>query len=158
MREHDSALFALVYALHRVSPRSRVFAFSTSLHEITAELQGRAYPRAAAAVLPALGPAGGGTRIGSCLSDFNRRYGLLVRAETSLVVLSDGWDRDDTGRLGAELRALEGRAHRVIWVNPHAATDGFEPRTSGMQAALPHIDFLLAPDDFRRRGPLGSRA
>ncbi|HYM40400.1 MAG TPA: VWA domain-containing protein [Thermoplasmata archaeon] len=158
MREHDSDLFALVYALHRSCPRSRVFAFSTDLHEITPGLRGRGYPRAAAAVLPTLGAAGGGTRIGACLGEFVQRYGLLVRSETAVVILSDGWDRDDLGRLGLELRAIRRRAHRVVWVNPHAATEGFEPRTAGMMAALPHIDFLLAPDDFRSRGPLHDRS
>ncbi len=158
MREHDSDLFALVYALHRASPRSRVFAFSTELREVTPSLRGLAYPRAAAAVLPTLGSAGGGTRIGTCLEEFDRRYGLLVRPETAVVVLSDGWDRDEAGLMGAELRRIRRRAHRVVWVSPYAAREGFEPQTSGLLAALPHIDFLLAPDDFRGRGSFRSHA
>lgn len=157
MREHDGDLFALVYALHRASPRSRVFAFSTDLREITPGLRGLAYPRAAAAVLPSLGSAGGGTRIGSCLREFDRRYGLVVRPETAVVVVSDGWDRDEADLLGAELRRLRRRAHRIVWVSPYAAKEGFEPRTSGLLAALPHIDFLLAPDDFRGRSLFRSR-
>jgi len=35
-------------------------------------------------------------------------------------------------------------AHRVIWVNPRAATEGFAPLAGGMAAALPRVDVLLS--------------
>ena len=35
-------------------------------------------------------------------------------------------------------------AHRVVWVNPHAARPGFAPSTAGMTAALPYVDDLVA--------------
>ena len=35
-------------------------------------------------------------------------------------------------------------AHRVVWLNPLAADPRYEPLTRGMQAALPHVDHLLA--------------
>jgi uncharacterized protein with von Willebrand factor type A (vWA) domain len=31
-------------------------------------------------------------------------------------------------------------AHRVVWVNPLKATEGYEPLARGMAAALPHVD------------------
>ncbi|HEY7588412.1 MAG TPA: VWA domain-containing protein [Thermoplasmata archaeon] len=156
MKEHDSGLFALVYALHRTSPRSRVFAFSTGLHEITERFRGRAYPRTALAVLPVLDAAEGGTRIGTCLSDFRRRFGPLVRPETTVVILSDGWDLGEGPLLGEELERLRRRAHLVAWISPYAARPGFEPLTSGLKEALPHVDLLLAPEHFTSRGALRS--
>jgi uncharacterized protein with von Willebrand factor type A (vWA) domain len=41
----------------------------------------------------------------------------------------------------AQLRRL---ARAVFWVNPHAGVDGYLPVQSGIAAALPFIDRLLA--------------
>jgi uncharacterized protein with von Willebrand factor type A (vWA) domain len=60
------------------------------------------------------------------------------------VVFSDGWERGDTGLLGEQLAHLRRLAHAVFWVNPHAGRAGYAPVQSGIVAALPHIDRLLA--------------
>ncbi len=153
MREHDSELFAIAYSLHRSVRRSRVFAFSTRLEEITGLFRGRAYPRAADAVSQTLGSAGGGTRIGRCLEDFMREYGALIRPWTTLVVLSDGWDLGETDLLGRVLERLHQRCHLLVWVNPYANEPDFQPATAGMQAALPHLDSFLAPLNFESARP-----
>ena len=41
-------------------------------------------------------------------------------------------------------RRLRRLAHRVIWVNPHAGAGGYRPVQSGIAAALPHLDSLVA--------------
>lgn len=157
MQEHDSDLFALVYALQRATRRARVFAFSTDLEELTERLRAEAYLRATKAVGRSLGPAGGGTRIGRSLQEFNRRYGALIHRWTTLVILSDGWDLGETDVLGRELERLSRRAHRLVWINPYARDPRFEPATVGMQTALPYVDVLLGPRDFesRNRFPAG---
>jgi uncharacterized protein len=35
-------------------------------------------------------------------------------------------------------------AHRIVWVNPRKAAEGFEPLTGGMAAAVPHIDAFVS--------------
>jgi uncharacterized protein with von Willebrand factor type A (vWA) domain len=60
------------------------------------------------------------------------------------VILSDGWDRGDPDVLAAEMARLRRAAHRVVWLNPLAASPTYQPLTRGMQAALPHTDHLLA--------------
>ncbi|MEK6912306.1 MAG: VWA domain-containing protein [Candidatus Thermoplasmatota archaeon] len=122
MREHDDALLALVYTLHRVSRRTRVFGFSTGLEEITGHLAGRPYPVAARDASRVLGPAGGGTRIGRCLAEFRRRYGRLVHSRTTVLVVSDGWDLGDPVALGRELEYYDQPVVRKV-VNESAATD-----------------------------------
>lgn len=158
MREHDDALLALVYTLHRVSRRTRVFGFSTGLEEITGHLAGRPYPAAARDASRVLGPAGGGTRIGRCLAEFRRRYGRLVHSRTTVLVVSDGWDLGDPDALDRELDWLHRQCHRFVWVNPYAADPEYRPETAAMRRALPYIDALLAPNDFAVRGPLSVRA
>lgn len=41
-------------------------------------------------------------------------------------------------------RRLARLTHRLAWVNPHAGKDGYAPVQSGIVAALPHLDELLA--------------
>lgn len=153
MREHDRELFALVHALHRLSRRCRVFAFGSRLQELTLRLRGRPYARAGLAVASSLPVAGGGTRIGRCLKEFRLRFGSSVTARSTVVILSDGWDLGDAALLGQELSWLRRRAHLVAWVNPYARRGDFRPDTAGMQAAIPHVSLLLAPEDFEAHTP-----
>jgi uncharacterized protein with von Willebrand factor type A (vWA) domain len=41
--------------------------------------------------------------------------------------------------LGEELEMLKKRCRRLIWLNPLLGSEGYEPLTQGMQAALPHL-------------------
>ncbi|TLZ43428.1 MAG: VWA domain-containing protein, partial [Methanobacteriota archaeon] len=151
MREHEANVFALVYAFHRLVRKTRSFAFGTRLEEVTESLRGRSYAHAARAVSARLRPMGGGTRIGPCLEDFLHRYGGLIHEETTLVIVSDGWDLGETARLSSALRHLRRLSHLVVWVNPYADDPRFEPATAGMREALPHLDLLLGPGDFEDR-------
>jgi uncharacterized protein with von Willebrand factor type A (vWA) domain len=60
------------------------------------------------------------------------------------VVLSDGWDTGEPGVLADELAAVKRRVRRLIWLNPLLGLKDYQPITSGMSAALPHID-VFAP-------------
>ena len=60
------------------------------------------------------------------------------------MLFSDGWERGDPALLGEQLARLRRLAHSVIWVNPHAGKAGYAPTQSGIIAALPHVDRLLA--------------
>ncbi len=157
MREHLSRLFALVYALKRVNRSTRVFAFGTSIAEVTGAIASRPYRRAVRAVEPLLDPRGGGTQIAQCLAAFRRNWGAELRPTTSVVIVSDGWEFEGGRRLAAEMAALWSRCHRVVWVNPYAADPSFSPATEGLVEARPWIDLLTSPVDFPRpRG--GGRA
>lgn len=151
MREHDDELLALVYALHRVARHCRVFAFSTRLQELTRRFAARPYQRLTAELSRFMGPAAGGTRIGRCLSDFRTRYGAQIQPWTTIVILSDGWDMGETGRLSEELARLRARARRLVWVNPYARDPDFRPETAGMKAAVSQVDLLVSPRDFGSR-------
>ena len=85
--------------------------------------------------------AGGGTRLGLLLKEFLDRWGQRGTARGAVVViLSDGWERDDPRLLGEQVHRLSRLAHRVVWANPRKAAPGFAPIAGGMAAALPHVD------------------
>ena len=154
MREHDARCFALVHALERVSRSSRVFAFSTTIEEVTEEVRRHGYRRALGAVGARLTPAEGGTQIGPCLREFSEHEGAALRDHTVVVIVSDGWDLAESGVVAEQLRRIGHRVDSVIWVSPYARRPGFEPRTGALVAALPHLDALLGPEDFESRFPL----
>jgi uncharacterized protein len=150
MREHTSELFALVHALHRTIRRSRVFAFGHDIEDVSSLFQGQPYVRALPEIAAVLSVAGGGTQIAHCVAEFRRHWGAVVRATTTVVIVSDGWDLGETGGLARELERLKREARRVVWVNPYAAERGFAPATAALKAALPFVDLLASPRDFPR--------
>jgi uncharacterized protein with von Willebrand factor type A (vWA) domain len=140
------ARMLLTYLQACVAARRRVeaFAFGTRLTRITRELRGRDADVALRRAVEAVQDFSGGTRIGESLGTLNREHGRRVGRGAVVVVLSDGWDRGEPELLGAEMERLRRCAHRVIWLNPLKAQEGYEPLTRGMSAALPHADHFLA--------------
>jgi hypothetical protein len=129
---------------------AEAFVFATRLTRLTRPLRGRqpdlAIERAAAVARD----WAGGTRIGEALRRFNREYGRRGMARGAVVViLSDGWERDDPELVGLEMQRLSRLAHRIVWVNPRKAGRGYEPRAGGMAAALPFCDAFVSGHNLR---------
>jgi len=90
------------------------------------------------------------------LADFNRQWARRVLGHGAVVIIvSDGWDRGDPTRLSAELIHLRRSAHRLIWLNPLLGSEGYQPLTRGMAAALPHCDDFLAAHNLQALEDLG---
>lgn len=144
MERYSGALLAFVHAAARGLPRGEAFVFGTRLSRVTRLLTGRRIGEALRAVADHVLDWGGGTRIGEVLRDFNYRWARRVLSERAVVVLiSDGWDRGDAALLRAEIDRLRRSCGQLIWLNPLAGSPGFEPRTRGLQAALPFVDLHL---------------
>ena len=138
-------LLRFAYALHRHFRHARSFVFSTGPIEITEALNSRRLDRAFG--LLASTPAGwsGGTRIGETLGELNRNNGArLLSRDTLFIIFSDGLETGDPKKLGAEMKAIKRRARKVIWLNPLAGMDNYQPLARGMNAALPYIDCFAA--------------
>jgi hypothetical protein len=130
---------ALVVARRRVE----AFAFGTRLTRITHELSGRDHDHALSRVTEAVTDLSGGTRIGAALAELNRAHGRRLGRGAVVVILSDGWDRGDPEELAGEMARLRRSAHRLVWLNPLAASPDYEPLARGMMAAVPYADRLL---------------
>jgi uncharacterized protein with von Willebrand factor type A (vWA) domain len=137
-------LIEFMYGLQNELWGVETFVFSTSLSRITHFLRTRGIGRALEKISSHVLGWSGGTNIGSSLYTFNREFAsTLVTHRTVIVIISDGWDRGDTGLLEQEMRNLKRRCHKIIWLNPLLASENYEPLCKGMQAALSHLDFLL---------------
>ena len=98
---------------------AEVFVFGTRLTRLTRALR-NADPDLALERAAALMPDwSGGTRIGYSVRDFMDLYGRRGMARGAVVlIVSDGWERDDPGLLARQMVALGRHAHRVVWANP----------------------------------------
>ncbi len=125
--------------------RAEAFVFATRLTRLTRELRVR-HPEVALQRAGRTAPDwSGGTRIGEALKRFNDDHGRRGMARGAVVVIvSDGWERDDPALLGEQMARLSRLAHRIVWVNPRRASPRYEPLVGGMSAALPYVDTFVS--------------
>jgi hypothetical protein len=140
--------YARVTAIAR--PAVRAFAFATQLTDLTPLLKRATDERLMSAVAATVRDYGGGTRIGAALRAFNDRFGQRGAARGgTVVILSDGWERDDPTLVGVQMLRLRRLARRIVWVNPHKRHAAYEPLARGMAAALPYLDAFLSGHSLR---------
>ena len=67
----------------------------------------------------------GGTRIASCLDEFNRCWARrLLGSNAAVLLMTDGLDRDEHGDLAHAAGQLRRMAHQIVWLNPLQRFDG----------------------------------
>lgn len=142
---------ACIQLLHAAALGSRggapteVFTFATRLTRLTRVLAVTDADAALAAAAATSPDWKGGTRIGASLKEFLDRYGRRGMARGAVVVVvSDGWERDDPALVGEQMERLRRLAHRIVWINPRTAAPGYQPLAGGMAAALRHCDQLVS--------------
>ena len=145
MNPYSLFLFRFAYALGTHFHRVSCFLFSTRLVDVTETLKASDLAKALRALSGITTFWAGGTKIGSSLQEFNRRFGpRMGSTNTCVLILSDGWDTGEPDALVAELKTLKQRSKKLIWLNPLLGLARYEPVTRGMRAALPYID-VFAP-------------
>jgi uncharacterized protein with von Willebrand factor type A (vWA) domain len=157
MERHSRLLMRFLMALGRVATvRVEAFVFGTQLTRVTRELAGRDPDVGLARVTATVADWSGGTRIGESLRTFNARWARrALRSSGVVMVVSDGWDRGDPALVQREMARLQRSCHRLIWLDPLAGTDHYQPLAGGMAAAFPFIDDLVAVNDLASLERLG---
>lgn len=155
MEKYSRLLMIFAHAIARREDLE-AFVFSTRLTRVTRLLRQRDLDRALDSLSKGVHDFSGGTRIGDALGDFNRHWARRVLGHGAVVIIvSDGWDRGDPAQLTAELIHLRRSAHRLIWLNPLIGSEGYQPLTRGMAAALPHCDDFLTAHNVQALDDLG---
>ena len=134
----------LLHFLHAVTnDRDRVFTFlfGTRLTNVTRYLRYKDVDEALARCGDAVVDWSGGTRIGHSLHEFNQYWARRVLTQGAVVLMiSDGLDRDEAAGLSGEMERLHKSCRRLIWLNPLLRFEGFQPKSIGIRAILPHVD------------------
>jgi len=124
--------------------RVSAFVFATRLSHITRELGRRDPDEAIERVVRRVEDWSGGTRIGSCLHEFNQRWARrLPLASATVLLVTDGLELAQTELLEREAQRLARSCRRILWLNPLLRYRGFEPKARGVRTLLPHVDRLL---------------
>jgi uncharacterized protein with von Willebrand factor type A (vWA) domain len=145
MSPYADALLRFAHVVARANPATEVFSLGTRMTRLTRALRIRDPELALATAGRAVPDWAGGTRLGETMGAFLDRWGRRGLARRAVVVIfSDGWERGDPTMLAEQMAALQRLAHAVLWVNPHAGIHGYQPVQSGIAAALPFIDRLMA--------------
>ncbi len=135
----------LIYAFQSQYDKIETFVFSTALHRVSEILDNHDFISAFDIISDRVPQWSGGTTIGHCLQDFDKRFGYsMLDRRTVVMILSDGWDTGDPELMRQTMKSIHKKARKVIWLNPLAGHADFSPDVIGMKAALPYID-VLAP-------------
>jgi uncharacterized protein with von Willebrand factor type A (vWA) domain len=144
MSRYSRVFLHFMHSITNDRDRVFTFVFGTRLTNITRFLRYRDVDLALEKVAAMVADWSGGTRIGHSIAEFNRLWSRRVLGQGAVVMLiTDGLDRDAGTGLGHEMDRLHRSCRRLIWLNPLLRYEGFEPRSLGMKAMLPHVD------DFR---------
>jgi len=141
MSRYSRLFLHFMHAVTNDRDRVYTFLFGTRMTNITRFLRAKDVDVALDKVAEAVEDWSGGTRIGQCLAEFNRRWSRRVLAQGAVVLfITDGLDRDAGAGIGREMDRLHRSCRRLIWLNPLLRYEGFEPKSLGMRAILPHVD------------------
>jgi len=144
MDRYARMLLHFVHAITNDRHRVQTLVFGTRLTNITRHLKHRDVDVALAKVAASVDDWAGGTRIGACLAEFNRRWSRRVLGQNAVVLLiSDGLDAEGGEGLAFEVERLAKSTARLIWLNPLLRYAGFEARPAGIRAILPYVDEFL---------------
>jgi uncharacterized protein with von Willebrand factor type A (vWA) domain len=150
MDSYSRALLLFLHALVGTGQGVEAFAFGTRLTRLTGDLATRDPEAAIARATEQAVDWGSGTRIGEALREFNAVYGRRALSRGAVVVIvSDGWERDDPGLIAKEMAKLARAAYAVVWVNPLKGNPDYQPLAGGMRAALPFVDRFLPGHNLR---------
>ncbi len=141
MSRYARMLLHFLHALTNDRGRVFTFLFGTRLTNATRYLRHKDVDVALARVGAAADDWSGGTRIGASLKSFNRDWSRRVLGQGAVVLLiSDGLDREGAKGLAVEMERLHKSCRRLVWLNPLLRFEGFEPKSTGIRAMLPHVD------------------
>jgi uncharacterized protein len=141
MSRYSRVFLHFLHAVTNDRDRVSTFLFGTRLTNVTRYLRHKDVDVALDKVAGAVEDWSGGTRIGTSIAEFNRFWSRRVLGQGAVVLfISDGLDREGGPALAKEMDRLHRSCRRLVWLNPLLRWEGFEPKSQGMRAILPHVD------------------
>jgi len=155
MTDYTRLFLQFLHAITDARKRVSVFLFGTRLTNVTRALRARDPDEALAACSSSVEDWAGGTRIAISLHNFNNLWGRRVLGQGATVLLiSDGLEREADSRLEFEMDRLHRSCRRLIWLNPLLRFEGFEAKAQGIKMMLPHVDEFRPVHNLKSMGGL----
>ncbi|MEZ5774462.1 MAG: VWA domain-containing protein [Hyphomicrobiaceae bacterium] len=150
MESYARVFLHFLYALTGDRDRVSSFLFGTRLSHVTRLLKDRDPDKALARIGHEVTDWSGGTRIGECLAEFNRRWARRVLGQNAVVLLfTDGLDREGGEGIEREARRLAANARRLVWLNPLMRYDRYEPVATGASMLARHVSEMRSCHNLR---------
>ncbi len=157
MEKYSRLALQFFYSVTQSLKNVECFVFSTRLTRVTLQLKLKNIDQAVNDAAREVVDWSGGTRIGESLAVFNRQWSRrMLRGGAITLIVSDGWERGDVENLRAQMRYLQLRCHRLVWLNPLMGKRSYQPVVEGMAAALPYIDDFLPIHNFQNLSTLAA--
>ena len=141
MSQYSRMFLHFMHAITNDRDRVHSFVFGTRLTNVSRHLKHRDVDIALDRSSDAVQDWSGGTRIGSCLKQFNTLWSRRVMSQGAVCILiTDGLDREEGDGLQKEMDRLSKSSQQLIWLNPLLRYEGFEPKAKGIKTMLPYVD------------------
>tara|TARA_B100000965_G_C19233462_1_gene601176 strand:- start:210 stop:671 length:462 start_codon:yes stop_codon:yes gene_type:complete len=129
------------YLLIQQQNDTEVFTFGTKLTRITKLLKNKDIDFSLEKIGNIVTDWAAGTKITSSIHDFNFNWSrrILTKNQT-LLLISDGLERDNKNNLDVEISRLSMFANNIIWLNPLLRYKNFEPRVKSIKTILKYVD------------------
>ncbi|MEC9321793.1 MAG: VWA domain-containing protein [Chloroflexota bacterium] len=144
MDKHTKNLLRLAFEVCRQTTKVRVFVFSTILTEVTRDLRAPTVGEAVKKISGRVSHWSGGTKIGICLYEFQRVYSTDLDRDTTVMLMSDGWDTGEPQEVVTGIRKLSRVVKKIIWLNPLLGTDRYEQDTRTLKAVESYVDIFAS--------------
>ena len=141
MESYSRMMLFLSHILIQKYKDIEVFTFGTKLTRITNFLKNKDIDLSLDKVGKFVNDWAAGTKITSSIKDFNFNWSrrLLTQNQT-LLLITDGLERDDSQNLDFEINRLSLFANNIIWLNPLLRYKKFEPKVNSIKTILRHVD------------------
>lgn len=141
MARYSRMFLHFMHAITNDRDRVYCFTFGTRLNNISRALRNKDVDVALQKASAQVEDWSGGTRIGLTLHEFNNKWSRRVLGQGAVVLLiTDGLDREGAVGLTEEMERLHKSCARLVWLNPLLRYGGYEPKSQGNKAMLPHVD------------------
>ncbi|MCA0303695.1 MAG: VWA domain-containing protein [Proteobacteria bacterium] len=141
MSRYSRMFLHFMHAITNDRDRVYCFTFGTRLNNISRALRNKDVDVALQKASAQVEDWSGGTRIGQTLHEFNNKWSRRVLGQGAVVLLiTDGLDREGAAGLTEEMERLHKSCARLVWLNPLLRYGGYEPKSQGNKAMLPHVD------------------
>ena len=141
MTWNNPLLFRFARGLMRTFSSSEAFAFHTELFKVSELYRESSADKMRRQLEERNHLWMGGTCIADSITEFNLKHARrTLTPKTIFLIISDGFDTNKPSQLIEQLKQIQNKAKKIIWLNPMLGREGYNPDEHAMLELKPYID------------------